>query len=1240
MSSVKTTVRRKSAWQLREKASNLLRRLDRFGFYIDENDDEYDDSPEVYRRSAVPSETAVLLEQRRLQKWLSMLRNWSNVRLDRDGVIKKRARKGIPNSVRATAWCLLSDCGDLRNKPENAGLYTQLKSKQPSRSDMLCINVDLPRTYPNHYLFSDSSAESEPITPASSLRNDVALAQGQAALRNVLAAAAVYDPATGYCQGMAFVAGLLVSYMPEEDAFWTLVSLLHHERYGLSGLYAPGLARFAELMDVFAQLVDEYVPKLAAHLRTMGVDHAMYASQWFLTLFTYSAPFDFVTRIWDAWLCEGWKAIFRTAIALLKVQEQTLLKLDFDELMHALKRLCNVSDVEQVVQVGLALHLPRAKLQRMADKYRTEHAEEIQERVRSAKADAARKEAMLERVEAEQRRAAELEAAARHKPTEAEEEDMRSVRSAHGHGEDGSRHYRHKRKPAGSIADSIVSIGSDTARGSGIEGPEVGERHAAAAGVALLSQQAPGLESALGPAKARGRSDPSAPVQQTAAAVSLDGAIQPAVVSAVTEPSVQGHGQATHQAVLSSKQSVTAGPTLLPLSVSGIHPGLDKLYAVADDGSLVEIDPVVHVPVNRQRPSSASAEGEGEGEAVGGSTGEQTRTNEEVVLMEIIAQAEDAQMHLLHGEEGSASSDLSTVLLETYSTDMAAATAAVLSRAQIRVVVPDTVGTHRVDGGATASEAGQAGPPGGVVVEHGYKMADLQEGAKGGLAVPLLLVQGSQVSGVDQLPSVSVVSPARPRVYLLPAAGQAQAEGGHMHGHVDANVDKEGTGQASSPGELSPQAALPASAVEHFDAAMDLIRSMVSRHEALGRSHGVAQTSPPSVTASPSPSMRTGAAGMLHSPTVQGAEPGRSAVSVRVLPTERTPVDDTPARKGTSVTGSHAVVVSYRAVAAVDHHLQRMSAHIARVEERMKRRALEEEVRLPGDHRAPFRLDLAHKTEGGSAASVRTGPESSLAAGSVRASGDRRASKDSNRPGWGASPVGTQSVFSSPSSGQMKRAGAAAFATIPQSSPSAEAGQLQSPLKSGTSSGKAGSGLDGHVRVPTSPLRERLSDVPGPSARSLAYSTPIKPVLGTKVDPRLARSAPVSGGGSLHSGSRGKPAVASSVEGSPTSTGMRSPPSMGRGLGSPMLALALLPSISVLSPASQGPAASGRGAQVGGLAVAVGTGGGGEAEGPPYEFEGVLMPVPEEDKGEQARGQAHSRETRVQGVASDGRLYI
>jgi hypothetical protein len=62
------------------------------------------------------------------------------------------------------------------------------------------------------------------------------------------------------------------------------------------------------------QLVDIF-----DHFMEMGVEAHMYASQWFLTLFTAKFPLFMVFHILDIFLSEGRNFIFNVALALLKV---------------------------------------------------------------------------------------------------------------------------------------------------------------------------------------------------------------------------------------------------------------------------------------------------------------------------------------------------------------------------------------------------------------------------------------------------------------------------------------------------------------------------------------------------------------------------------------------------------------------------------------------------------------------------------------------------------------------------------------------------------------------------------------------------------------------------------------------------------------------------------------------------------------------------------------------------------
>lgn len=59
---------------------------------------------------------------------------------------------------------------------------------------------------------------------------------------------------------MGFIAGLLLLYMSEEDAFWTLVALLKGAvQDPLEGLYQAGLPLLQQYFSQFEKLIDDEV---------------------------------------------------------------------------------------------------------------------------------------------------------------------------------------------------------------------------------------------------------------------------------------------------------------------------------------------------------------------------------------------------------------------------------------------------------------------------------------------------------------------------------------------------------------------------------------------------------------------------------------------------------------------------------------------------------------------------------------------------------------------------------------------------------------------------------------------------------------------------------------------------------------------------------------------------------------------------------------------------------------------
>ncbi|XP_010492449.1 PREDICTED: EVI5-like protein [Camelina sativa] len=295
----------------------LLVPVDRFGFLKQEHGNS---SPHRFTKTRSSSSSSDK-EERRVTKWRKMIgtggSDWKHYVRRKPHVVKRRIRKGIPDCLRGLVWQLISGSRDLLLM--NPGVYVQLVIYETSASELDIIR-DINRTFPSHVFFQKRHGP------------------GQRSLYNVLKAYSVYDRDVGYVQGMGFVAGLLLLYMSEEDAFWLLVALLKGAVHSpMEGLYQAGLPLVQQYLLQFDQLVRELMPKLGEHFTQEMINPSMYASQWFITVFSYSVPFPSALRIWDVFLAEGVNVVFKVGLALLKYCHDDLLKLPFEELMHALR---------------------------------------------------------------------------------------------------------------------------------------------------------------------------------------------------------------------------------------------------------------------------------------------------------------------------------------------------------------------------------------------------------------------------------------------------------------------------------------------------------------------------------------------------------------------------------------------------------------------------------------------------------------------------------------------------------------------------------------------------------------------------------------------------------------------------------------------------------------------------------------------------------------------------------------
>ncbi|XP_035681037.1 TBC1 domain family member 1-like isoform X4 [Branchiostoma floridae] len=215
-------------------------------------------------------------------------------------------RAGVPKVRRGEIWRLLAEQYQLRNKHSNAPpeipyeeLIRQLTSHQHA------ILIDLGRTFPSHAYFSTQ------------------LGAGQLALFNLLKAYSLLDREVGYCQGLSFVAGILLMHMTEEEAFHMLTFSMY--QLGFRRQYRPDMVALQIQMYQLSRLLHDNHRELYEHLEKNDIAPTLYAAPWFLTLFASQFPLGFVTRVFDLIFLQGTDVIFKVALTLLGDHEDLIM---------------------------------------------------------------------------------------------------------------------------------------------------------------------------------------------------------------------------------------------------------------------------------------------------------------------------------------------------------------------------------------------------------------------------------------------------------------------------------------------------------------------------------------------------------------------------------------------------------------------------------------------------------------------------------------------------------------------------------------------------------------------------------------------------------------------------------------------------------------------------------------------------------------------------------------------------
>jgi len=287
-----------------------------------------------------------------LEMWSQMLQDWDkltdqhpqkNSALSYPKTLLALNRTvGVPEALRGEVWQRFT--GASSQQEEIVETYRILITKE-SPDDKVILR-DIHRTFPAHDFFKDSGGA------------------GQESLYRIAKAYSVYDSEIGYCQGQSFLIAALLLQMPEEQTFGVLVKVMH--QLGLRDMFRENFEHLQMRLFQLDRLIENYLPDIWAHFAEYGIESHMYASQWFLTVFTAKFPLYLVFRVLDVFLLEGFESIFQVALALLKVARKDLLQQDFEGLMKFFrvnipKTYRNEENARHLMGVAVQIKLKKLK---------------------------------------------------------------------------------------------------------------------------------------------------------------------------------------------------------------------------------------------------------------------------------------------------------------------------------------------------------------------------------------------------------------------------------------------------------------------------------------------------------------------------------------------------------------------------------------------------------------------------------------------------------------------------------------------------------------------------------------------------------------------------------------------------------------------------------------------------------------------------------------------------------------
>eukprot|EP01133_Synstelium_polycarpum_P012371 gene12371-14513_t len=235
---------------------------------------------------------------------------WRNVQLPKQqqlarSELKYLIRRGVPDERRVAVWKLVMGFNEFCQSSDYDLVVAELHGK------------DVPKRFRNIPSFGGI------VSPSDHYVSE----DGIPIVKRILSILALNHPEIEYCPVIPDIVHLLLVFMSEVDTYIYLNLLIKSSNDAFYRFLNTSNRECTRFVLTFDSLLEKHIPKLYKHMVSLGITSSKsFCEEWFSRLFVSILPFQTVLHVFDVFVSEGYKSLYRVALGIMRVHKRVLLK--------------------------------------------------------------------------------------------------------------------------------------------------------------------------------------------------------------------------------------------------------------------------------------------------------------------------------------------------------------------------------------------------------------------------------------------------------------------------------------------------------------------------------------------------------------------------------------------------------------------------------------------------------------------------------------------------------------------------------------------------------------------------------------------------------------------------------------------------------------------------------------------------------------------------------------------------